>query len=76
MADYAFGSNPPYELDVPIAFNAGYLAELQKVAKAGFSHRSALTCKCSFFGPADPALFEMKNPNGDRARIVIMPMRV
>ena len=63
-------------LDSPIAFNAKFLADIQKAAKAGFSHRKALACKAHFYGPADPAVFTMSNPDGDSAKIVLMPMRV
>lgn len=59
-----------------IGFNAKYLSDILKVAKAGFSHPKSPSCRASFYGPANAAKFEMNNPDQDKATIVIMPMRV
>ncbi|WP_167507047.1 MULTISPECIES: hypothetical protein [unclassified Mesorhizobium] len=60
----------------PTGFNAAFLADIQKVAKAGFSHARIHSCVLHLFGPANPAKVTMSNPEGDKATIVMMPMRI
>lgn len=63
-------------LEGAIGFNAKYLADILKVAKAGFSHPKVASCRATFYGISDPAKFVMNNPDQDKATIVIMPMLV
>ncbi|MGO6851617.1 hypothetical protein ACCS68_14575 [Rhizobium beringeri] len=60
----------------PTGFNAVFLASILTVARAGFSHKKSLSVTAHLHGSSNPAKFTMRNPDGDRATIVIMPMRV
>jgi hypothetical protein len=60
-------SDKPSVLQGEIGFNAKYLADILKAAKAGFSHAKAPSCKASFYGPNNAAKFEMnKHDHSDR----------
>jgi len=60
---------------VPFGLNMSYLADLRKVG-AIFSHPRSMAATVHFYGAEAPVKFTMKNPDGDEATCVIMPMRI
>lgn len=58
-----------------VAFNGQYLADLMKVAKAGFMNKIA-TIVVELNKPNEPAIFRMEAPDGSKLFVVLMPMRM
>lgn len=57
-----------------IAFNAGYLASLEKAAK--FFNSRLPNVKIQFSGASSASVFELRSPDGEVGKVVIMPMRL
>lgn len=60
----------------PVGLNARHLVVVRDVAKAGFAHSRSLCVEANLFGASNPTVWKMRNPSGDQACVVIMPMRV
>jgi len=57
-----------------IAFNAGYLASIEKAAK--FFNNRWQNVKIQFSGESSASVCELRSPSGEVGKIVIMPMRL
>lgn len=57
-----------------IGFNAGYLVDIEKVAKL-FNHKSSCV-KIELNGNTNAAVCCLSAPSGETAKIVVMPMRL
>lgn len=76
------GSYPDVERVIPketnavdrIAFNAGYLADVEKCAKIFNSKSPCVTFELQ--GNDKAAVATVKSPTGDTAKIIVMPMRI
>ncbi|NMC22243.1 MAG: hypothetical protein GYA32_00635 [Serratia sp.] len=57
-----------------IAFNAGYLADIEKAAKLFSPKFTAVTLELN--GPNSACAAKLKSPHGEEAKIIVMPMRI
>lgn len=57
-----------------IAFNAGYLADIEKAAKLFSPKFTAVTLELN--GPNSACAAKLKSPDGEEATIIVMPMRI
>jgi len=57
-----------------IAFNAGHLASIEKAAK--FFNSRWHSVKIQFSGASSASVCELRSPDGEVSKVVIMPMRL
>lgn len=57
-----------------IAFNAGYLADIEKAAKLFSPKFTAVTLELN--GPNSACAAKLKSPDGEEATIIVIPMRI
>lgn len=82
MVDVIDGRFPDIDRIVPkevnpaerIAFNAGYLADIEKAAKLFSPKFTAVTLELN--GPNSACAAKLKSPHGEEATIIVMPMRI